>query len=83
MIKFGAPRIGDFTFDEGQPRAWHLTEPGVGRELDRRMTRVQMGARMRVRKRTGKLVSSIRKHPGTSASGQYVDVLAVVAACPT
>lgn len=76
MIKFSAPRIGDIEFDEGQPRAWHLTEPGVSRELDRRMSRVQMGARFRVRRRTGKLLSSIRKNPGLLRTGQYVDVLA-------
>lgn len=76
MIKYGAVRGTDFEFDPGQPRAWALTEAGVSRELDRRMTRVQMGARMRIRRRTGKALSSIRKNPGTSATGQYVDVLA-------
>lgn len=76
MIEFGAVRLNDFQFDQGQPRAWTLTEQGIERELSRRMTRVQMGARMRIRRRTGKALSSIRKNPGVSASGQYVDVLA-------
>jgi hypothetical protein len=73
MIKMGYQYV---QLDKGQPREWALTEVGVGRELDRRMTRVQMGARMRIRRRTGKALSSIRKNPGKSASGQYVDVLA-------
>lgn len=76
MIKFGAVRLNDFQFDKGQPRAWALTEQGIERELTRRMSRVQMGARMRIRRRTGKALSSIRKNHGVSASGQYVDVLA-------
>lgn len=76
MIRYGAVRGRDFTFDAGEPRKWTLTERGVGRDLDRRMTRVQMGARMRIRRRTGKALSSIRKNPGTMATGQYVDLLA-------
>lgn len=76
MINYGPVRGSDFEFDAGEPRAWTLTEHGVSRELDRRMTRVQMGARMRIRRRSGKALSTIRKNPGTSATGQYVDVLA-------
>lgn len=60
----------------GEPARWALVEPGIGHELDRRMTRVQMGARARVRVRTGTLLSTIRKNPGRDARGQYVDVLA-------
>ena len=37
---------------------------------------MQMGMRFRVRVRSGKLISSIRKHPGVNASTQYVDILA-------
>lgn len=60
----------------GYLNTWTVTEPGIGRELDRRMTKVQMGARSRVRVRTGTLLSTIRKNPGRSALGQYVDVKA-------
>ena len=60
----------------GEPKKWALTESGIGRELDRRMTKVQMVARARVRVRTGTLLSTIRKNPGRSASGQFVDVKA-------
>ena len=60
----------------GEPTKWALTDQGVGRDLDRRMTKVQMVAGARVRVRTGTLLSTIRKNPGLSARGQYVDVLA-------
>lgn len=60
----------------GQPTGWALSEQGISRDLDRRMTKVQMVARARVRVRTGTLLSTIRKNPGVSARGQYVDVVA-------
>lgn len=60
----------------GEPGKWALTEPGIGRELDRRMTKVQMVARARVRVRTGTLLSTIRKSPGRNSRGQFVDVKA-------
>lgn len=69
-------RFASVTFDPGQPRQWLLTEYDISKNLDRRMSRVQMGARFRVGRRSGKLLSSIRKRPGVSATGQYVDLLA-------
>lgn len=63
-------------FDPGQPKAFVVTDNDLGRNLDLRASRVQMGMRFRVRVRTGKLLSSIRKHPGANATTQYVDILA-------
>jgi hypothetical protein len=60
----------------GEPRKWALVDQGVGRELDRRMTRAQYAARARVRVRTGTLLSTTRKNPGRSARGQFVDLKA-------
>lgn len=64
------------TFDAGQPKAFIITDHDLSRNLDMRASRVQMGMRFRVRVRTGKLISSIRKNPGRNARTQYVDILA-------
>lgn len=63
-------------FDAGQPRLFIVTDQDLSRNLDKRASRVQMGMRFRVRVRTGKLLSTIRKHPGVSATSQHVDILA-------
>jgi hypothetical protein len=63
-------------FDTGQPKLFVLTSNEISRNLDKRMSRVQMGARFRVRVRTGKLISTIRKNPGVTAGAQHVDLLA-------
>ena len=56
----------------------YINEPDgpVFRELDRRMTRAQFGARRMVRVRTGKLLSSIRKNRGYARDKPYVEVIA-------
>ena len=46
------------------------------RDLDRRMTRAQFGAKRFVRKRTGTLAASIRKRAGVDGRGPYVAVVA-------
>lgn len=71
-----AGRPTSIDFDPGQPKMFLMTDQDLGRNLEKRASRVQMGMRFRVRVRTGKLLSSTRKHPGVSASGQYVDILA-------
>lgn len=63
-------------FDPGQPKLFVITDQDLSRNLDKRASRVQMGMRFRVRVRSGKLISTIRKHPGVSATTQYVDILA-------
>lgn len=63
-------------FDPGQPKLFVVTDQDLSRNLDKRASRVQMGMRFRVRVRSGKLISTTRKHPGVSATTQYVDVLA-------
>lgn len=63
-------------FDPGQPKLFVVTDQDLSRNLDKRSSRVQMGMRFRVRVRSGKLISTIRKHPGVSATGQHVDILA-------
>lgn len=60
----------------GQPALFAREEQSIGRDLDRRMTKVANVARVRVRKRTGTLLTTIRKNPGSTARGQYVDVIA-------
>jgi hypothetical protein len=60
----------------GEPDNWVRTEPGTYRELDRRMSKVQLVARARVRVRTGTLLSTIRKERGVSAKGPWVQVAA-------
>lgn len=73
MITF---RAGQVTFYPGEPRLFARTEPSILRDLERRMTNVQIGARYRVRVRSGRLLSTIRKNPGVNARGQYVDLIA-------
>lgn len=63
-------------FDPGQPKAFVVTDNDLSRNLDLRASRVQMGMRFRVRVRSGKLLSTIRKNPGANATTQYVDILA-------
>lgn len=70
------PRSHSVQLYPGEPKRWALAEPAIGRELDRRMTRVQLAARSRVRVRTGTLLSTVRKNPGRDASGQFEDVKA-------
>jgi hypothetical protein len=71
-----ANRPAQIEFDPGQPKAFIITDNDLSRNLDLRASRVQMGMRFRVRVRTGKLLSSIRKNRGANASTQYVDILA-------
>lgn len=73
MIVYSA---GSVTFYPGEPRAFAITDRDIGRDLTRRMSNVQMGARFRVRVRTGALLSTIRKQPGENSRYQYVDVVA-------
>lgn len=75
-MKFDIVRPTKITFDPGQPKLFVITDEGISRNLDKRASRVQMGARFRVRVRSGKLISTIRKNPGVTAGTQYVDVLA-------
>ena len=63
-------------FEPGQPKLFVVTDQDLGRNLDKRASRVQMGMRFRGRVRSGKLLSTIRKHPGVGAATQYVDILA-------
>lgn len=71
-----ASRPTTVTFDPGQPRLFVVTDQDLSRNLDKRASRVQMGMRFRVRVRSGKLISTIRKNPGVLATTQYVDILA-------
>lgn len=71
-----ANRPTSIEFDPGQPKLFVVTDHDLGRNLDKRASRVQMGMRFRVRVRSGKLISTTRKHPGANASTQYVDILA-------
>lgn len=73
MITF---RPGQVTFYPGEPHLFARTDISIGRDLDRRMSNVQVGARYRVRVRSGRLLSTIRKNPGVNARGQYVDLIA-------
>jgi hypothetical protein len=75
-MKVGIRRPYVITFDSGQPKAFVMTDNDLSRNLDLRASRVQMGIRFRMRVRTGKLISTVRKHPGVSATTQYVDILA-------
>lgn len=75
-MKYSIVRPIKVDFEPGQPRLFVITEQDITRELERRMSRVQMGARFRVHRRTGKLLSTIRKNNGVTAGSQYVDVLA-------
>ena len=72
MIRF---RPGEIVFDPGQPKIFARTEPGISRDLDRRMSKVQVGSKFRIRVRTGLLLSTGRKNPGQTARGQYVDLI--------
>lgn len=69
-------RPTSIVFDVGQPKAFVITDNDLSRNLDKRASRMQMGMRFRVRVRSGKLMSTIRKHPGVNATTQFVDVLA-------
>lgn len=71
-----ANRPTSINFDPGQPKLFVVTDNDLSRNLDLRASRVQMGMRFRVRVRSGKLLSSIRKNRGANASTQYVDILA-------
>lgn len=65
------------TLYKGEPGLFISDPDGpVIRDLDRRMTRAQGAAQRFVRRRTGRLFSSIRKNRGTPKSGPYVDVIA-------
>lgn len=70
-------RPGQVKFYPGEPTAF-VVDPGgpVIRDLDRRMTRVQLSARHLVRRRTGLLLSTIRKQPHFSTRFVWVDLLA-------
>lgn len=70
-------RAGDVRLYPGEP-ARYVTDPAgpVIRDLERRMTRAQMGARRRVRVRTRLLLSTIRKQPGFRKTFVFVDVIA-------
>lgn len=63
-------------FDAGEPNRFVVTDNDLSRNLDMRASRVQMGMRFRVRVRSGKLISTIRKNPGVTATSQHVDILA-------
>lgn len=73
MLTFAPTGI---TYYPGEPRLFARTDPDIGRDLTRRMSNVQIGARMRVRVRTGALLSTIRKQPGLNTRYQYVDLVA-------
>ena len=75
-MRYSVVRPLRITLEPGQPQLFVMTDADIGRNLDKRASRVQMGMRFRVRRRTGKLMSTIRKHPGVSPTGQYVDILA-------
>lgn len=70
-------RPGDVKLYPGEPEAY-ITDPAgpVIRDLERRMTLAQMGARQRVRVRTRWLLSTIRKQPGFRKTFVFVDVIA-------
>jgi hypothetical protein len=70
-------RPGQINFYPGEPTLF-VIDPGgpVLRDLDRRMTRVQVGARAKVRIRSGLLFSTIRKQPGFRKSYVFVDLVA-------
>jgi hypothetical protein len=60
-----------------EPRLFMIDPDGpVIRDLDRRGSRVQAGARRLVRVRTGKLLSSIRKNRGANTRFPYVEIIA-------
>lgn len=63
-------------FDPGQPKLFVVTDQDLSRNLDKRASRVQMGMRFRMRVRSGKLISTVRKNPGVTATSQHVDILA-------
>lgn len=65
-IKIDPDRLTAFVRDGRGP---------VMRDLDRRATNVQAGARMQVGKDTRTLERSIVKRPGTDAKGPYVAVV--------
>lgn len=73
MISYSPTSV---TFYPGEPRVFAITDADIGHDLSRRMSNVQMGARFRVRARTGTLLSSIRKQPGQDSRSQFVDVVA-------
>jgi hypothetical protein len=75
-MRVGIRRPYTITFDTGQPKTFVITDNDLSRNLDLRASRVQMGIRFRMRVRTGKLISTVRKHPGANAITQYVDILA-------
>lgn len=64
-------------FYPGEPAAF-VTDPTgpVMHDLDRRMTRVQIGAQSQVGVRSGLLLSTIRKNPGATKTTAYVDLIA-------
>lgn len=68
---------GKVTFYPGEPTAWVVDPAGpVIRDLDRRMTRAQTGARAKVGVATGHTLSTIRKQPGFKGTYVHVDVVA-------
>lgn len=61
----------------GEPkRFFNDPDSGVWQDLDRRMTRAQLVARKRVRVRTGRLLSSIRKNRSLYRGVPAVSVIA-------
>lgn len=70
-------KVNDVKLYPGEPKTF-LNDPdsGVWTELDRRMTRAQLVARSKVRVRTGRLLSSIRKNRGIYRGYPSVSVLA-------
>jgi hypothetical protein len=76
MIR-GSISIRDVKLYSGEPTLYIVDPDGpVIRELDQRMSRSQAAAKRFVRKRTGRLYSSIRKNRGFTSRSAYVDVLA-------
>jgi len=70
-------RPGDVRLYPGEPSKF-ITDPDgpVLRDLIRRMTRVGFHARLKVRRRTGYLLSTIRKQPGIRKTYVFVDLVA-------
>lgn len=72
----GDIKPGQVRLYPGQPLLWMVEDPATLRELERRMTLVQRGARAKVRRRTGRLFSTIRKQNHLTRRGPAVDVVA-------
>ena len=68
---------GDVRLYPGEPTRFVVDPAGpVIRDLDRRMTRAQLGARRRAGVDTGHFVTTIRKQPRFTARTVAVDVIA-------